>query len=297
MVLAVALGLAPARTFPSRRGPRSRTSANGSATRSRCRLSAVHPGSAAALVGGVAVGFRTSGRACKAPMVTSAPPHRSRLPGPGRGHTDGPGRRRRARCPPTWPGWPTRARAPTGPCACSAESGRAPGRTGCEPTFRSRRSILELRQPRRGPRRPTHGVARPLIEYDQGPSDLVEHSPSVAGGVRRRAARLPRRSTPSIRTRSAHRLRRVGRGSGDMNLADPEQRFVAMLHLRVLGADFELEGWDEVPSLLAMLPLGWWSSVACWMSTEAAGGRPRGQPAPAGGGARARRTGRRRRPS
>ena len=44
---------------------------------------------------------------------------------------------------------------------------------------------------------------------------------------------------------------------GEINLADPEQRFVAMLQLRMLGPGFELEGWGEVPSPLAMLPLGW----------------------------------------
>ena len=100
--------------------------------------------------------------------------------------------------------------------------------------------ILELRDlvAARGDR-PTGSLAR-LIEYDrQHQSNLVETLQAwlESFGDVTAAAKALYLHPNTFR----YRLRRVAE-VGEINLADPEQRFVAMLHLRVLAPGFEPEG-------------------------------------------------------
>ena len=87
--------------------------------------------------------------------------------------------------------------------------------------------------------RPTGSLAR-LIEYDRHhQSNLVETLQAwlESFGDVTAAAKALYLHPNTFR----YRLRRVAE-VGEINLADPEQRFVAMLHLRVLAPGLEREG-------------------------------------------------------
>ena len=94
--------------------------------------------------------------------------------------------------------------------------------------------MLELRDlvAARGDR-PTGALAR-LIDYDRQPRQQPGRDPAgLARRLRRRRSRPPTSLFVHPNT-FRYRLRRVAE-VGEIDLADPDQRFVAMLQLRVLA--------------------------------------------------------------
>ena len=199
-------------------------------------LSAVHPGSAAAQVGGVTYGL--------VPLAGSGADGEERASRIAHDFLDRVGDRMR----PVVGVGPVsadlaglaHARACTDRALRVLREGRGERRVARLEDIQVEALILELRDlvAARGDR-PTGSLAR-LIEYDRKhQSNLVETLQAwlEAFGDVTAAAKALYLHPNTFR----YRLRRVAE-VGEINLADPEQRFVAMLHLRVLGPGFELEG-------------------------------------------------------
>ena len=199
-------------------------------------LSAVHPRSAAALVGGVTYGL--------VPLAGSGADGEERAVRIAHDFLDRVGDRMR----PVVGVGPVsadlaglaHARACTDRTLRVLREGRGERRVARLEDIQVEALILELRDlvAARGDR-PTGSLAR-LIEYDrQHQSNLVETLQAwlESFGDVTAAAKALYLHPNTFR----YRLRRVAE-VGEINLADPEQRFVAMLHLRVLAPGLEPEG-------------------------------------------------------
>ncbi len=199
-------------------------------------LSAVHPGSAAALVGGVTYGL--------VPLAGTGADGEERAARIAHDFLDRVGDRMRpvvgiGPVSADLPGL-AHARACTDRVLGVLRAGRGERRVARLEDIQVEALVLELRDlvAARGDR-PTGSLAR-LIEYDrQHQSHLVETLQAwleALGDVSAASEALFLHPNTF-----RYRLRRVAE-VGEINLADPEQRFVAQLQLRVLGPRVEPEG-------------------------------------------------------